>query len=214
MIVTVGNTKGGVGKTTIALNLAIARALQGRDVLLIDGDRQETAQTAIDIRAASNKSPAIACAVYADGRTLVTQLQLLQSKFDDVVIDSGGRDSAALRAAMSMSDVVVVPFAPRSLDVWALGQLDSLIEEVKGLRPDLQVIAILNNADPQGTDNADAAAAVADYPNMRYIPTPLRRRKALATAAGQGMSILEHSPKDAKGIEEMTALVTSVFGVN
>jgi chromosome partitioning protein len=192
-----------VGKTTIALNLAIARALQGRDVLLIDGDRQETAQTAIDIRAASNKSPAIACAVYADGRTLVTQLQLLQSKFDDVVIDSGGRDSAALRAAMSMSDVVVVPFAPRSLDVWALGQLDSLIEEVKGLRPDLQVIAILNNA-----------AAVADYPNMRYIPTPLRRRKALATAAGQGMSILEHSPKDAKGIEEMTALVTSVFGVN
>jgi chromosome partitioning protein len=72
----------------------------------------------------------------------------------------------------------------------------------------------LNNADPQGTDNADAAAAVADYPNMRYIPTPLRRRKALATAAGQGMSILEYSPKDAKSIEEMTALVTSVFGVN
>ena len=40
MIVTVGNTKGGVGKTTIAVNLAIARALAGRDVWLIDGDRQ------------------------------------------------------------------------------------------------------------------------------------------------------------------------------
>ena len=40
MIITVGNTKGGVGKTTIAVNLAIARALAGRDVWLIDGDRQ------------------------------------------------------------------------------------------------------------------------------------------------------------------------------
>ncbi len=47
MIVTVGNTKGGVGKTTLALNLALARALAGRDVWLIDGDRQGTAQTAM-----------------------------------------------------------------------------------------------------------------------------------------------------------------------
>ena len=51
MIITVGNTKGGVGKTTIAVNLAIARALTGRDVWLVDGDRQGTAQTAISIRA-------------------------------------------------------------------------------------------------------------------------------------------------------------------
>ncbi|WP_294253573.1 ParA family protein [Propionivibrio sp.] len=51
MIVTVGNTKGGVGKTTIAVNLAIARALAGRDVWLIDGDRQGTAQTSISLRA-------------------------------------------------------------------------------------------------------------------------------------------------------------------
>ena len=53
MIVTVGNTKGGVGKTTLAVNLAIARALAGREVWLIDGDRQGTAQTAISIRAAA-----------------------------------------------------------------------------------------------------------------------------------------------------------------
>ena len=43
MIITIGNTKGGVGKTTLAVNLAIARAMSGRDVWLIDGDRQGTA---------------------------------------------------------------------------------------------------------------------------------------------------------------------------
>ena len=54
MIITVGNTKGGVGKTTIALNLAIALKLDGHDVWLVDADRQKTAQIAIDVRASNN----------------------------------------------------------------------------------------------------------------------------------------------------------------
>ncbi|WP_217352513.1 ParA family protein [Candidatus Viridilinea mediisalina] len=50
MILTVGNTKGGVGKTTLALNIAIARALAGRDVLLVDGDEQGTASLFTELR--------------------------------------------------------------------------------------------------------------------------------------------------------------------
>src|SRR2546430_567885 len=57
MIVTVGNTKGGVGKTTLAFQLALARALTGRDVLLLDGDRQGSGQTAVAIRAEAISSP-------------------------------------------------------------------------------------------------------------------------------------------------------------
>ena len=211
MIVTVGNTKGGVGKTTIALNLAIARALQGRDVWLIDGDRQGSAQTAITIRAEAGKVPALSCAHYPDGSTLRSQVQQTGKKFDDVIIDAGGRDSTALRAALILSDVLVIPFAPRSLDVWALNDIDSLIQEARAVRDSLRVVAMLNNADPQGHDNEEAAAAVVDFPNMEYVATPIRRRKPIANAAGQGLSILEYSPKDAKGIEEMTALVNAVF---
>src|SRR3546814_8834281 len=51
MIVAVGNTKGGVGKTTLAVNLAVARALAGRDLLLVDGDEQGTALTFTELRA-------------------------------------------------------------------------------------------------------------------------------------------------------------------
>ncbi|MCC6373480.1 MAG: ParA family protein, partial [Moraxellaceae bacterium] len=57
MIITIGNTKGGVGKTTLALNIAIAQTLYGRDVWLIDGDRQGTAHTAISLRAEANIQP-------------------------------------------------------------------------------------------------------------------------------------------------------------
>ena len=211
MIVTVGNTKGGVGKTTIALNLAIARALQGRDVWMIDGDRQGTAQTAITVRAESGKQPAISCAHYPDGSTLRAQVLQTGPKFQDIIIDAGGRDSTALRAALILSDVLVIPFAPRSLDVWALNDIDSLIQEARAVRDGLRVIAMLNNADSQGHDNEEAAEAVASFESMEYVATPIRRRKPIANAAGQGLSVLEYTPKDQKAIDEMSALVAAVF---
>ena len=61
MIITVGNTKGGVGKTTLAVQIAIARALAGRDVWLIDGDRQGTAAAAIAARKAGASLVSCAC---------------------------------------------------------------------------------------------------------------------------------------------------------
>ena len=115
MILTIGNTKGGVGKTTLAVQLAIARAMSGRDVWLIDGDRQGTATAAVAARAEAGRLPGIACAQYPDGPTLRGQVQQQRGKFDDIIIDVGGRDSTALRAALVLSDVLLVPFAPRAL---------------------------------------------------------------------------------------------------
>ena len=67
-----GSTKGGVGKTALALNLAIARALAGRDVWLIDCDRQGTAQTAVTIRAENGCcQPTVAWWALADISALV-----------------------------------------------------------------------------------------------------------------------------------------------
>lgn len=213
MIVTVGNTKGGVGKTTIAVNLAIARALAGRDLWLIDGDRQGTAQTAISIRAEAGLSPGIACASYPDGPTLRAQVQQQASKFDDIIIDAGGRDSTALRAALVLTDVLLIPFQPRSYDVWALDDIAALVEEARSVRDGLRAFAVLNCADPgqHSTDNADAAEAVANVPAFEYLPTPLRRRKAYANAAGAGMSVLEIKPQDAKATAEINALISALF---
>src|SRR5690349_6949804 len=134
MIVTIGNTKGGVGKTTLAVNLAIARALGGRDVWLIDADRQGTTQTAISMRADQGRQPGIACAKYDDGPTLRAQVKQQAGRFDEVIIDAGGRDSTALRAALVLSDLLVVPFQPRSYDVWALADIAALVDEARSLR--------------------------------------------------------------------------------
>ena len=211
MIVTVGATKGGVGKTTIALNLAIGRALSGRDVWLVDGDRQGTAQTAISIRAEEGRVPAIACSQYVDGPALRAQVQHQRSKYQDIIIDAGGRDSTALRAALTLCDVLVIPFQPRSFDLWAMQDVLTLVNEAKSVRDGLRTVALLNQADPQGSDNAEAVEVVRGLEGVELLAVSLGRRKSYASAAGSGLSVLESSPKDAKASAEIKALIDSVF---
>jgi len=212
VIVTIGNTKGGVGKTTLALQLALARAIAGRDVLMVDGDRQGSAQMAVAIRGEAGRSPGLACVQYPDGAVLRAQVQRQAGKYDDVVIDAGGRDSAALRAALALSDLLIVPFLPRSVDVWALADIAALVEEAGEIRDGLRAYAVLNAADPgTSSDNAEAAAALADFPRLTLLDAPIRRRKAFANAVGLGLSVDELAPRDAKACEELAALVSMVF---
>lgn len=206
------NTKGGVGKTTLALNFSIAQAMAGRDVWLIDGDRQATAMQAVAQRADAGKKPALAVSHYVDGSLLRAQVQQQGPKFDDVVIDAGGRDSAALRAALMLSDCVIIPFQPRSFDVWGVADLSALIQETRAMRDGLKVFAVLNGADPAGKDNAEAAAAVAGIDGIEYLDAPVGRRKAIADAAGAGCSVLE-GHVDLKARAEIRRLVDAVLAI-
>lgn len=208
MIVTVGNTKGGTGKSTIAVNLAIAR---GGKVLLIDSDRQGTAETALLVRAQSGRLPFVPCEKICDGQELYDKATASKQKFDDVVIDAGGRDSSALRAALAVSDLVLVPFAPRSLDVWALSDMDALVAEARAVNPALRACAMLSCADSTGHDNRDAVEALQAYQQLSYMPAPISRRKSVANAVGLGLSVLELKPKDDKAIGELQKLLHSVF---
>jgi chromosome partitioning protein len=214
MILTIGNTKGGTGKTTLAVQLAISLARAGRDVLLVDGDRQGSAQTAIAMRTDSGKLPALACVQYLEGRVLRDQVRHQQAKYQDVLIDAGGRDSGALRAALVLSDALLVPFLPRSVDVWALTDIAALIEEARAVRDDLAAYAVLNGADPgTSSDNTDAIAALADFPRLQLLNAPIRRRKAFANATGQGLSVDELMPVDGKASAELATLVSKVTSI-
>ena len=130
MILAVGNTKGGVGKTTLAVNLAVALALAGRDLLLVDGDEKGTALTFTQLRA-ERLGEAGYTAVALTGAALRSQVRQLASKYDDIIIDVGGRDTGSLRAALTVADTLLVPVQPRSFDVWALDQVSALVAEAR-----------------------------------------------------------------------------------
>jgi chromosome partitioning protein len=149
---------------------------------------------------------------YHEGPLLRAQVQRQVSKYDDVVIDAGGRDSTALRAALYLSDLLVVPFQPRSVDVWALADIAGLVDEANGVREGLRAYAVLNAADPGvSSDNTEAAAALADFPQLTLLDAPIRRRKAFANALGLGLSVEELTPRDPKACDELSALISMVF---
>jgi chromosome partitioning protein len=211
MIVTVGNTKGGVGKTTLAINLVIVRASHERDVLLVDGDEQRTALTFTDLRTELLGSPGYT-AVALDGAAIRTQVRQLAPKYDDVVIDVGGRNTGSLRAALTVSDILLIPMQPRSFDLWAIDQMAELVSEARELNPTLRAFLVINAADAQGTDNQEAAAALQDTPGMTVLPIKVGRRKAFPNAAAAGRSVIEQGKdKDGKAVAELLALVQSVY---
>jgi chromosome partitioning protein len=211
MILTVGSTKGGVGKSTLATQLAITWARAGRDVLVVDGDKQGSVQKFIAFRTEAGRQPPLVCVQYVEGRVLRDQVRLQAPRYSDVVIDAGGHDSTTLRAALLLSDAVLVPFLPRTVDVLALGDMAALIDEARSVRDGLLAMAVLNIADPGvSPDNTDALAALAEAPQLVGLKATITRRKAFPNAAGFGLSVEETSPRDPKACEELAALVAEV----
>ncbi len=213
MILTVGNIKGGVGKTTLAVNIAIARASEGRDVLLVDGDEQQTAITFTDLRTEQLAQPGY-IAVSLQGAALRTQVRQLAPKYDDIIIDVGGRDTGSLRAALTISETLLVPVQPRSFDIWAVDQIAAMVKEAHEINEKLRAVLVLNAADAQGRDNEDAADALREIEGMEYLPFMIGRRKAFPNAAAAGRGVLEYTPKDPKAIEELTALINAMYMLN
>lgn len=206
MIVVVGGIKGGSGKTTVATNLAVMRALDGQDVLLVDADDQETASDFTMLRNERAAANATYTSIKLTGQAVRTETRRLAGKYDDVVIDTGGRDTTSQRAALTVADVLLVPFVPRSFDVWTLEKVGELVGEMRVANPDLQAYVFINRADPSGRDNDEAAEVLKDTDGLIFIDTPLGTRKAFGNAAAQGIAVTEIKPQDLKANQEITAL--------
>jgi chromosome partitioning protein len=212
-IVVSGGIKGGSGKSTAAANLAIIRAAQGSDVLLVDADDQETATDFTNLRKGKNTGGASYTCIKLTGAAVRTEVLRLAPKYQDIIIDTGGRDTTSQRAALSVADILLVPFVPRSFDLWTLEKVAELVEEMKTANPKLHAYTFLNKADPRGTDNDDTAAELRENQALQFLDTPLGLRKAFSNAAAHGLAVTELRPADPKAVDEIMALFRYVFDI-
>lgn len=211
MIIVAGGIKGGSGKTTVATHLAVMRALQGRDVLLIDADDQETATDFTALRNERLPEGAGYTSIKLTGASVRTETLRLAKKYDDIVIDTGGRDTTSQRAALTVADKLIVPFVPRSFDVWTLEKVASLVEEMRAANPRLKAYVFLNRADPQGRDNDEAAELLREAVGLEFLDTPIGTRKAFGNAASQGLAVTELKQQDLKATQEINILFGYLF---
>jgi chromosome partitioning protein len=215
MIIVVAGIKGGSGKTTLATNLTVMRSLSGKDVLLVDTDYQESASDFTFLRNQETGDKAGYSFMILSDEHVRAEIRNQARKWDDIIIDVPGKDSASQRAALTVADVALIPFNPRSFDVWTIGKCAQLIKEARSINETLRAYCFLNRADPSGQDNeATQEILGGTHGGIEFIDFPLGNRKAFARAASQGLAVTELKPVDTKAKDEIMALHDFVFRQN
>lgn len=215
MLILVANEKGGVGKTTIAVNLAAMCVLAGKETLLIDTDKQESASAWASVRHESEIVPSVTC-VAKTGK-VGFDLVKLKDKFDVIIVDAGGRDSVEMRQAMAVCEFALIPIKPAQFDVWSLSRMAQLIEEIREKTGEpVNARAFINGASPNPAvrETQEVKDALKDYievfPTMETVVT---ERIAFRKAAREGQGVVELSASlaDPKANLELMALYQEIF---
>jgi chromosome partitioning protein len=211
MILVLGGIKGGSGKTTIAVNLAVARAGKYK-VLLVDGDDQESAADWYDERKSAHPdlSPNLDFIKVA-GKSARDRLLEVAEGYDTIVVDTGGRDTTTQRAVLSVADRLLLPFQPRSVDIWTLKKVSVLIGELHKINPELKCGGFVNRAFANSTDNDATMSAIDEAEEIDLIPLKIGDRKVFSNAFGMGLTVPEIKPKAEKAIAELQALYLYCF---
>lgn len=189
MIIGVLQQKGGVGKTTLALNLAAAYAKEGMRALLVDADPQGSALAWSSIREAPPQFPVIGMAK----PTLHKELPAIATDYDVVIIDGAPRVNELARSAILASDYVLIPVQPSPFDVWSCSDIVGLVQEAQQYKPSINVGFVVNRKIGNTAIARDVVKAFEGYPYPLLKPK-ISRRVAFAESAARGLTVVESQP--------------------
>jgi chromosome partitioning protein len=189
MIVALLNQKGGVGKTTLALNLAGAWAAQGKRVTLIDADPQGSALDWSQQRSREGLTRLFGVIGLARD-TVHREAPELARDADHIIIDGPPRVAGLMRSALLASDLVLIPVQPSPLDGWASAEMLALLTEARIYRPELAARFVLNRCGARTVLARETAEMLADH-DPPALASTIGQRVAFAVAAQSGRLVSE-----------------------
>lgn len=199
-IICVANRKGGVGKTTLATNLAVALNNKGKSIL-IDADEQQSAFKW------TNQRDDIECiTVHSD---LLEKLEQLDKEYEYILIDVAGRDSTIFREALLVSDTLIVPIQPSLLDLQVLDYMQEKVKTAKQTNENLKAYVLINRAAVRTTELKDAIEFIAEFDQFKLLKTVLFERKQFRDAIVESKSVTEMNASKAK--DELNQLIIELL---
>ncbi|RQH00193.1 division plane positioning ATPase MipZ [Paraburkholderia dinghuensis] len=191
MILLIAAEKGGVGKSTIAVNLAVHLGHNGVDAVLLDSDGQATAARFAERRDEARLSPAVPC-IQRNGDVAPT-LRDLERRYQVVIVDAGGRDSREMRSAMAVANLLLVPTRASQADLETFPKINELIGLARGVNHELKAVAVLSMApsNPVIREVEDARELLAGFDQLSLADTVIRERKVYRDALLAGKGVIE-----------------------
>ena len=200
-VVTIAAQKGGVGKTTLAVNLAVAAQAAGIKTVLFDLDPQESA-TAWSER----RKPELPHVEPISARRLDQAIDAAEANgFGLTIIDTPPAAGAEAAAAAQRANLVLIPCRPSLIDLDAIKRTAQLITSTGRAG-----LVVLNAAPPTASTLLDDARALAEATGLRVASAVLRERSAYRAAWPYGLGVIEHEPKG-KAAQEVVLLQILVF---
>ena len=201
-IIAVVSQKGGAGKTTLALHIAVAAERAGLSAAILDMDPQGTAERWSEWR--KEEPPAV---VAAKATTLLRRLdQARAGEGDLVVIDTPPLAQTEAREAARIADLILIPCRPSAFDLDAIRITADLANDIK--KP---AFVVVNAGPPHGTSVYKDVAETVERFGLQVAPARLADRAAFRHAVRDGKSVQELEP-DSRAAEEVAALWTWIVG--
>lgn len=189
MIVSLINQKGGVGKTTVAINLASGLAESGRQILVVDSDPQGSVIQWQSIAAAKEFE-----AVHLPNPQLKRELKSLSRRYDHTVIDSPPAIEEITRSAIELSSLAIIPIAPSPLDIWSSKETIDLVKMLGKRYRKLSSKLLIYRKIPGTRLGKEARDAMRSY-DLDILSTEISQRIVFVEAMIAGLSVLKYAPK-------------------
>lgn len=205
-IITIAHQKGGVGKSTIALNLAI-ELNKKYDLKVIDLDYQKSITIFNETRKEKNLKPLNI--IHIENQKEL--INVLKNNNELILIDSGGFDSDLNRIAIVGADLIITPVSNNLIEIYGLEAFKKILHELKEIEPEVKSYILLNNIDPKATK---ALKELKKYiqKNKEYFSlfdSILRRRVDFAKSFEKGKNVIEMDKKS-KASKELKKLIKDI----